>query len=53
MKIFLTSTVIHTVEEEIQRAIKKQKSGKAVGSDYIPPEALKTDIEFILLLAKA
>ena len=31
--------------EEIKRAIRKQKSGKAAGSDYIPPEALKADIE--------
>ena len=31
--------------EEIESAIKKQKSGKAAGSDYIPPEALKTDIK--------
>ena len=31
--------------EEIKRAIRKQKSGKAAGSDYIPPKALKADIE--------
>ena len=31
--------------EEIKSAIRKQKSGKAAGSDYILPEALEADIE--------
>ena len=31
-------------EKEIEEAIRRQKSGKAAGPDYIPPEALKVDI---------
>ena len=31
-------------KEEIRRAIKHLKSGKAAGPDHIPPEALKADI---------
>ena len=31
-------------KEEIERAIKQQKSGKASGSDEIPVEALKADL---------
>jgi len=32
-------------EKEIAEAIKKQKSVKAAGPDYIPPETLKADID--------
>jgi hypothetical protein len=31
--------------EEIRKAIRQLKNGKATGPDNIPPEALKTDVE--------
>ena len=37
-------------KEEIIRAIKKTKNGKAAGPDSIPPEALKADVETIAMI---
>ena len=34
-------------EKEIEEAIRRQKSGKAAGPDYIPPEASKADIDTV------